>query len=561
MDEENKKLKKKHPIKYIFRFLFLIIGISIFFIGFFLFLTGFDFGILINDINISFIINVIIIIIGIIITSRFFIPPYYLRQNSLTIKKLNNLRDSIEIYVKFYSFAITRLIAAILLIIAGLISSLIFGAEIGLYQIRFGNTLILGSRSFFYISGLPALGIGFVLLFYFLLSPFKGIFSQSKNFYYFFEMRPLCPLLTEIPKKDIELIKYQNNHFGLKLCWIILLLPFIGIQLVLGIFSSVIDNTDLSYIISWTFIVISILEIIALVLLVMFQQDYFGIVSKNCLYELWFSPVKLKRHSDLKQDLINFLKHETGKKLSPNHNQHANFSGLDDTHIKLFKFIFALFLIIPGLFMATNIISFGPLFWWVALIYGFTLLVKSISLDFSKRRGDKLYYDEEIEIFIFQRNFSYKFHYLAAYQIESIKIRKWYRSLDFFDIFGLGSLLIIGLIQKIESWAIIDTLSKIDDIIISSIYMMAVIIFIFLYLCFPIDMLEIKTPSITYRIHVTLKSKNQNIIQKYLNNVKKFPIEVLKEYMIRTFCKRLFMILLLTLGSIIYSVFKIIYFI
>ncbi|MFX1596468.1 MAG: hypothetical protein ACFFBK_10455, partial [Promethearchaeota archaeon] len=180
---------------------------------------------------------------------------------------------------------------------------------------------------------------------------------------------------------------------------------------------------------------------------------------------------------------------------------------------------------------------------------------------FSKRRGDKLYYDEEIEIFIFQRNFSYKFHYLAAYQIESIKIRKWYRSLDFFDIFGLGSLLIIGLIQKIESWAIIDTLSKIDDIIISSIYMMAVIIFIFLYLCFPIDMLEIKTPSITYRIHVTLKSKNQNIIQKYLNNVKKFPIEVLKEYMIRTFCKRLFMILLLTLGSIIYSVFKIIYFI
>ncbi len=556
IEDEHKKLKKNHPIKYIFRFSFLIIGISIISIGLLLFLIDFDFGILINDINISFIIDILILIIGIIIASRFFIMPYYLRENSITVKKLLDLQEPIDYYVKFYSFAITRLIAAILLITAGLISYFIFGSEIKFNQTRYGIAIILGKRSFFYITGVPALGIGFGLLFYFLQSIFIGIFSQSKNFYYFFEMRPLCPYLTEIPKKEIELIKYQNNHLDSKLFWIILLLPFIIIQLMIGVSLFVEENVDLYYIPSWTFIMISILEIIALGLLIMFQQNYYGIVTKSHLYRLWFSPVKLRNRSDLIGNFSNLLKYETGKFFTRNHDNNSKFSDLDNTHIQLFKFILALFLIISGLLMPTNIILFGPLFWWVAVMYGFILLVKSISLDFSKKGGDKFYYDKEMETFIFQRKFSYKFQYVSAYQVKSLKIRKWYRNLDFFDFFGLGSILIILMIQQIENWTIIDTVSNIDNNVISSLYMMVVVFFIFLYVCVPIDVVEFKTPSITHRIHVTLRSKKQNKIQKVFNNMKKFPTEILKEDMIRTFYIRLFMILLLILGSIIYSVYK-----
>ena len=121
-------------------------------------------------------------------------------------------------------------------------------------------------------------------------------------------------------------------------------------------------------------------------------------------------------------------------------------------------------------------------------------------------------------------------------------------------------MIIMLTIQQIEGWFIADTSSTIIDNIISTIYMAIVFIFLILYIFLPVDVIEFKTPSIVYRIQVTTKLKKPNILQKFLNNVKQFPREALKEDMIRTFRLRLFVILILIIGSIFYSIYKMISF-
>ncbi len=556
---EIEKLKETHPIKRVFRFLFLTIGIFIIFVGFLFFLIGFDFGILIEDINISFIIDFIIVILGMIIASKFFIAPYYLRENSLTIKKIRDLREPVEKYIKFNSIAISRLIAAILLIIVGSITLLFFGLEVG-HEVPYGSAVVVGGPSFFYVTGLPALGIGFGLMIYFILSPFRGIFSQSKNFYFFYELRLFCPWLTEIPKKDIEAIRYQNNHLGPKLGWIMLILPFIILQLMTAIPLFNVDSAGPNYVLSWIFLIISIIEIIVLILLVLFQQNYFEIASRTHLYEMWFSPIKFKQKSEFTEDLNSFLECEIKRDFKSDPKTQSIFSELNNTHFQLFNVIFGFFLIISGIVMATNMVLFGPLFWWVAIIYGFILLVKGYSLDFSNVEEDKFFYDQENSIFKFSRKFGIKFQYITAHNVESVKIRKWFRKLDFFDIFGLGVMITMLTIQQFEGWFIADTTLTINDNIISTIYMGFVFVFIFLYVCLPIDMIEFKTPSLVYRIQISLKLKHKNLIKKYYNNLKEFFKEVLKGDLIRTFRLRIGVILVLIIGSIFYSMYIIISF-
>ena len=555
-DEDIEKLKENHPIKKLFRITFLFIGIFIIIIGFVLFIIEFDFGITIDDINISLLVDILIIIIGMIIASKYFIAPYYLRENSLTIKKMRDLREPIESYLKFYSIAITRLIAALLLLIAGIISFSIFGSDVG-HEIKYGSAVVLGGPSFFYVTGLPALGIGLGLILYFFLSPFRGTFSQSENFYFFYEVRPFCPWLTEIPKKDIEALRYQNNHLGPKYGWIMLFLPFIVMQLMTAIPLLMIRRAGPDYTLSWTFITISILEIIALILLVMFQQNYFEIATSSHLYEMWFSPLaKFKNQSENEKRFSRFLACDVEGEMQSDLPRQIMDSNLKNTHFQLFNAVFGLFLITSAIIMMIYMVLFGPLYWWIALMYGLILILKSICFDFSKKGGDKFYYSERSRIFKFKRNFSYKFHYIANYKIESVSIKKWFRKLDFFDIFGLCGMLILLMVQQVEGWAIADTLPLITDNIISTVYMIIVLVFIFLYICLPIDVIELRSPSIVYQIPITLSREHQNLLQKYVMNLKNLPRDVLKDDMKWTFILRLSVITLLTLGSIFYTIFN-----
>jgi hypothetical protein len=362
--------------------------------------------------------------------------------------------------------------------------------------------------------------------------------------------------LTEVPKKDIEAIRYQNNHLGPKLGWIMVILPFIVYQLLTGIPLFFIDRAGPEHVLSWVFVFISILEIIALVLLVTFQQNYFEIATETRLYEMWLSPFKLKRKSELTNELSTFL----GCEIERDVGNDPQFSNVNDTHFQLFSLIFGLFLIISAIAMLTQMILFGPLFWWVALMYGFMLLIKAFCFDFSRKGGDKFYYKNESKLFKFNRKLNYKFHKIAAHNIEYVKVKKWFRKLDFFDMFGLGAMLIMLTVQQVEGWAIADSIFVIRDNIISTVYMGVVFIFILLYVCLPVDVIEFKTSSIIYRIRITLKLNFKSQFHKYLNNIKKFPKEVFKDELRKTFILRISLICFLILGALFYSIYTIISF-
>ena len=550
-EEEIDNLKLTHPKKRFLRYIFLSTGLFIILLGCLFTFIGFDFEITLNGFNLSLVINVLLIIFGGIVTSKFFITPYYIRENSLTFKRMRDLREPVERYIKFNSFTLTRLAAALLLIINGIISYLVFGDEVG-HEIEFGSAIVLGGPSWFYVTGLPMLIIGFSLLIYFILSPFRGIFSKSKNFFFFYEIRPGFAWLTEIPKKDIEMYRYQNNHTGPKLGWFILMLPFIVLQLMTAIPLFAAERASPEYVLSWTFIMLSVLDIIALLVLVFFQQNYFEIATNEKLYEMWFSPIKLRKQSQFKRDFSEFL--DCAPNLRDNEDQGNNtlFSEVNTTNFQLFKLLFGSFLIVIAIVMLTQMVSFGPLVWWIALMYGLMLLAKALVNDFSKKGGDTFQFNGYSKNFRFKRIFSYKFQYIAANNVGSINVRKWYRKLDFFDIFGISGLLVFLTLQQLEGWLIADTLNLVIDNLISTSLWIAIIMIIVFYLCLPIDVIELKTATITYRIPITLKIKDKKLISKYLNNLKSFSKEVLKPDMKNTFLVRVSAVILLIFGAMIY---------
>ena len=549
--DEIENLKLIHPKKRYLRYLFLATGLLIIFLGCLFTFLGYDFGITLNGFNLSLFVNILIIIFGGIITSKYYITPYYIRENSLTYKSMRDLREPVEDYVKFNSFAITRLIASILLIINGLISFVIFGVGVG-HTEEFGSAIFLGGPSWFYVTGFPILMTGLGLLVYFILSPFRGIFSKSKNFLFFSEIRPGFAWLTEIPKKDIEFVRFQNNHIGPKLAWIILFIPFIVLQLMTAIPLLVVENAGPDFVLSWTFIVLSFIDIVVLVILVIFQQKYFEIATKEKLYEMWFSPIKLKNKLHFKENFANFLECNPNLRDAETNEDDKVFSSVNSTNFQLFKLIFGLFLITIALIMLTQMVLFGPQVWWFALMYGSMLIVKAVLSDFSKKNGDSFNFNEELKEFRFKREFLQKFHYVAAKNVESISVKKWYRKIDFFDVFGICGLLVFLTLQQLEGWIAADTLTLRIDNVISTLLWILIIVLIILYLCFPIDFIEVKSPSITYRVQITLNLKETNRINQYIKNLKNFPKEIMKPEMKNTFLIRMVIIFALVFGSLIY---------
>jgi hypothetical protein len=553
-NEEIEDLKVIHPKKRILRYIFLCTGLFIILLGSLLTFLGFDFGISLNGANLSLIVNILIIIFGGIITSKYYITPYYIRENSLTFKKMRDLREPVEDYVKFNSFALTRLIAAILLILNGLISYTIFGLDVG-HEVEFGSAIFLGGPSWFYVTGFPMLMTGLGLLIYFILSPFRGIFSKSKNFLFFSEIRPGFAWLTEIPKKDIEFVRFQNNHTGPKLAWIILMIPFIVLQLMTAIPLLAVENAGPDFVLSWTFILLSFIDIVVLVILVIFQQKYFEIATEEKLYEMWFSPIKLKNQSHFKDNFANFLDCNPNLRDAETNSNDKILSSVNSTNFQLFKLIFGLFLITIALIMLTQMVLFGPQVWWFALMYGLMLLVKAVFYNFSKKNGDSFKYNEESKEFRFKREFLHKFQYIGANKVESISVRKWYRKIDFFDVFGICGLLVFLTLQQLEGWIATDTLPLRIDNLISTLLWILIIAFFIFYLCFPIDFIEVKSPSITYRVQITLKLKETNIFKQYIKNLKNFPKEIMQPEMKNTFLIRMVIIFALIFGSLFYMMF------
>ncbi|TFF69410.1 MAG: hypothetical protein EU516_00420 [Promethearchaeota archaeon] len=527
-ESEIEDLKQTHPKKKVLRRLFLVSGVGISTLGILLLLFGVDLGFTIDTINLSLLIDILIILFGFILASKYFIAPYYLRENSITIKSAQNLRETPIREIKFFSYAISRLLAGVILILIGLLSFLTFGTDVG-HEVEFGSAVVLGGPSFFYLTGLPMLGIGFSLLIYFLLSIFRGRFSESENFYFFYEIRSGFPWLTEVPKEDIEAIRYQNNHVGPKLAWIVFFVPFIVLQLMTAIPLFFVEKAGPEFVLSWSFLFYSILEIIALIILVVFQQNYFEIASKEMLYEMWFSPIKVRSQSHIKEDFKDFFdssqSNRDKKKIDEDNSNNKPFNSkefssiVNNTHFQVFQLLFGLFLITISIIMMTQMILFGPLVWWIALTYGIILIVRAFNQDFSNSDGFDISYNLKKQRFTIYREFKFKFQFILFKNVKSLEITKWYRKLDFFDFAAISGLVIFLLIQQFQGWMLADTLTLIIDNIFGTIVMIFFLLLIFLFLCLPINVIEVKTPSITHRINISLTKEGKSFIERAKSNM------------------------------------------
>ena len=548
-EEEIENLKKDNPKKMIVRYIFLGAGIILFALGIIFFFVGMDFNVIILDLNFSFIIDILLAIFGMILISKFYIASYYIRENSIVFKKTKDLREPITKKITFSSFSFTRIIAALLLIFGGFISISVFGTDIG-HEVPYGSAIFLGGPSWFYVTGLPALGFGFGLLLYFLLSPFRGIFSKSENFYFFYEIRPGFPWLTEIPIKDIEMMRYQDNHLGPKLTWIPVFFPFIVMQLMtsLSLFSA--ERAAPEHVLSWTFLLITILEIISLIILVFFQQKFFEIATDTRLYEMWFSPLRIKNRKEFDEEFSIFLGLNLESR-SEEFNEHT-LKEVNRNHFSLFNLLFGSFLIILSLIILNNMIIFGPLFWWLALIYGFILITKSLSYDFDKKNGDSYYYDPKKKKFIFKRMLLFKFQYFSASNVKELKIKKWYRKLDAFDVLFIIGLLFFSTLQQGFGWLVTDSLTLAIDNTISTIILLLLIIIIFLYICVPINVIEIITKTIRYHISISICRKEKSFGKNLLFNLKRgLRLLTTKEFK-KTFYTRLGILFSVILGVSLY---------
>ncbi|MFX1378601.1 MAG: hypothetical protein ACFFA4_05870 [Promethearchaeota archaeon] len=545
-EDELEKLKISSLKRWLFRLIYLIFGSSLILLGILFTTSQIDFGIRINGINLSLMIYILIIVIGMVITWKFIFPPYYLRRESSIRIDSSNFRESLENSIKFNSFSISRLIAALTFISVGIIS-IIISTQNTINQINYAGFFILGENTFFYAIGLPAFGIGISLFIYLILSPFRGIFTQSQNSYFFLEYRPLFPWIHEIPKNQIDTIKYQNNYLGRKLSWILLLVPLIGFQLITAI-SIFIDPINVSELyISWFLIICSILEIFGLILLIFFTQDFYEIITADLLYYMWFSPIQGKKRFQFTKNFSEFL----GCELKKYEKDDTLFSKVSNRHFQMFALIFGLFLIIRTTFINTELFLLGPLLFWITLLYGIILLAKALNYNFSNRGGDTFHYDDNSKIFRFQRKFKFKFQYITHNKVGSVSVKKQFRKLELLDISLIGWILILTIAYQIEEWIVLDAHVFLLSNIISTIFLIIEFAFIFLYVCFPIDQIEIITLHAVYRIEITRKREGKSIFNKYIYNFMNFPKEVLSKKLKKTFIFRITVIILIILISVI----------
>jgi hypothetical protein len=257
----------------------------------------------------------------------------------------------------------------------------------------------------------------------------------------------------------------------------------------------------------------------------------------------------LKNQSQFKEDFSSYLECKPEVRELDNY-----FNNISTTHFQLFKLIFGLFLSISAILMLTQMVLFGPMVWWIALMYGLMLIVKSVFFDIGKKNGDNFQYNSEKSIFLSKRVLKGKFQYITAKNIKSILVKKWFRKLDFFDLFGFILLLIFTILQQMHGWNTADTLDLVIINSTSTFFIVILNIFILFYLCFPIDVIEFSTGTVNFRLEITLNQEKKGFIAKYIGNLTLGIKELKNPEMRKILILRLAIYFGVVFGAIIYMI-------
>jgi len=192
--------------------------------------------------------------------------------------------------IEFISFSWKRFLASLIFLAVAILNIVIFGVSLGRH-IPTGSVFTFEGPSYFFTSGLVPFLVGIFLLFYCILSYFKGSVKKDEGSVIFSEKRFKRLAETKIDNDKIIRMHLTNNEIAIKYLWLFLLVPYLIINYYYMIVNFnqpfLVDPVNTTALV----ILISIvLSAVGMVILFAFPQWLLTIYTEEGKYEIWFEP-------------------------------------------------------------------------------------------------------------------------------------------------------------------------------------------------------------------------------------------------------------------------------
>ncbi|MHA1265649.1 MAG: hypothetical protein ACTSRS_10485 [Candidatus Helarchaeota archaeon] len=452
------------------------------------------------------------------------------------LKEFYQGKEKPETSVQFFSFRWSRLVAALLFLILGFLDLFIITGKISHHQPPYGNAVVLGGPSFYYVIAFFPHGFGIGLLLYALFYAHKVNVGSSEKYCYYHEFKKNSTVTAILPRNRIEMIRYQNTHLGKNYAWIITLIPFSVLTAINGVYllmaPMLTDPTQ-----GILFLITAVLELFALYYLALRSANYLRITTPTDYYETWFAPHKM--------DLTELPVSGENSKKNPSSDILSSLN-INATHRNYTQLLLGCIFLLTGLLMLIFYFSigiFGNLYTITSVIFGTALIIKAYLNDFSNKNGIHLIFHEDTKTITYEQHFRSKFFRIETFQPTEFEVINQFRKISVYDLLLVAILLIFATIETVQSWAISMNSTIILNSVITTVALIGVCFVIFLYVCAPIDQLEIRTPTYRYHIPVTKSSHKTSSFQGVFSKTLK-----------KGFLLRCTFILLVIVGTIIGTV-------
>ncbi len=392
--------------------------------------------------DLTFVLWYLLFGIGLAFVSKFFIVPRRgVKENTLGFHFHNHFPDPPKQDVHFWSIAWSRLGAGLILLSISVANILILTLAIG-EENEYGIIFFLGGPSPAYLTGIYPGIFGLLLVGYFFVSITHIHVYEGEHTWYFIEGRSTLPHLTEIPKAEVEGIQIRNTKFGGKFAWVLILLPFVVLNIGFGmIFLFGPLPSPHSVELGWILVGTGILTIPALVLLMTWRQHFLEIVTDTKRYEKYFFvPLFRKRALPQMRAIFGaeFQSPGGGSDLPapqtvPSARNMGSTIGPGHDHFRMWMgFVFMGLAAFARAFYA----GLGMLTAWGLLLYGAVLVVNALARD--RCKGATLSFDDHPRngLFRYAWQRGHRYEYVLMRQVKNIDVKIGTRSLDAFDFVG-----------------------------------------------------------------------------------------------------------------------------
>ena len=413
--------------------------------------------------------------------------------------------------IRFFSFRWSKFLAAIFLLFLGFLNLFIITGAISHHNPPYGNAVVLGGPSFYYVMAFFPHGFGIGLLLYAILHSHKANVGRSENYFYYNQFKKNSTVNTALPKTEIEMIQYQNININKNYAWVLTLVPFSVLTAIQGVYllmaPMLTDPTQ-----GILFLVTAVLEIVALYFLALRPAHNLKVTTKENLYETWFTPYKEK---------ITEIPIPEEDRIGKINTEFMNENKISPTHKHYTRLLIGIFFLASGLVMLIFyyvIHIFGYWYTMVSIIFGTLLIIKATVNDFSDKNGVLVDYNKEDKTLNFERTSRSHFVKINTLQSTDLEVSNQFRRLNVFELLLIPILLAFSTIQTVQSWVLSTSPTLIINSVITTAFLCLVYFLIFIHVCVPIDQLRVKTPTLKYNIPITLTDRKK----RFLEGVKPF---------------------------------------